>query len=435
MPRLKKPIPRRDLMQRKPDGAPENAEWSTAEKGARMGHHSPAMSAVPSSPGITVVRSPQPGSELLAEIAAGLAGGEDLRALLERFLEPVVNLAGAQAGAVRLLADGGLQLVGEIGLPRAVQRIEESVDRHCGVCGAAADARHMVWSSDLRSCSARGGGDYFGHDCRRVLAVPLQRRGRVLGVYNLFFAADAEPPPQVVALLRSVGELLGLALDNARLEAESLRATVMQERQMMAAEIHDSMAQTLTFVKMRLPLLHDAVVEHDDARALQYLGDVRRAVGEAHGSLREIVTHFRTRIDPRGLGHALETLVARFRERNSIELSYVNRGLPLSLSTEVQTEVFHIVQEALANIEKHSQARHAWVSIEGGPVGFELRIDDDGVGPRPSDEQCDEGSHFGIGIMSERAQRLRGDFTIGPRPGGGTRVRLACHAAPGAAAS
>lgn len=375
------------------------------------------------------------GADLLVQLAAGLAEGRDLRGLLDRLLEPVVALAGARAGAVRLLSDSGerLQLVSDVGLPGTVHRCEATVDRHCGVCGDAADERRIVWSSDLQACARRGGDAFFGQDCQRLLAVPLQRRGRVLGVYNLFFADEAEPSPQVMALLRSIGELLGLALDNARLEAQSVRASVMQERQLMAAEIHDSIAQTLTFVKMRLPLLQDAVAECDEAGALKYLADVRQAVGEAHGSLREIVTHFRTRIDPRGLAHALGALVARFRERNAIALEYVNTGLPLSLSDEVQTEVFHIVQEALANIERHSQARHAWLTIEGGPVGFELRVDDDGVGPRPADEQCDEGSHFGIGIMSERAQRVGGEFSIGRRPGGGTRVRLAWNADGGQA--
>lgn len=374
------------------------------------------------------------GADLLVQIATGLAEGRDLRGLLDRLLEPMVALAGAQAGAVRLLSDSGerLQLVSDVGLPGTVHRCEATVDRHCGVCGEAAEQRRIVWASDLHECAERGGDAFFGQACRRLLAVPLQHRGRVLGIYNLFFADETEPAPEVMALLRAMGELLGLALDNARLEAESLRATVMQERQAMAAEIHDSIAQTLTFVKMRLPLLQDAVAECDEAGALKYLADVRQAVGEAHGSLRAIVTQFRTGIDPRGLSHALEQLAARFRERNDIELVYLNRGLPLSLSSEVQTEVFRIVQEALANIERHSQARHAWLTIEGGPVGFELRVDDDGIGPRPADEQCDEGSHFGIGIMSERAQRVRGDFTIGPRPGGGTRVRLAWHATAGA---
>ena len=76
----------------------------------------------------------------------------------------------------------------------------------------------------------------------------------------------------------------------------------------------------------------------------------------------------------------------------------------------------------------------AWISLEGGPVGFELRVEDDGIGPRPADEQCDEGSHFGIGIMSERAVRMGGELSVEARPGGGTRVRLAWNTSTPAAA-
>lgn len=356
--------------------------------------------------------------------------------LLDRLLDPIVTLSGAEAGAVRLLSDSGerLQLASAIGLPLVVQQAEALVDRHCGLCGRTLDEQHAVMTSDLRDCTARHGPGFFGASCRRVLSVPLRHRTRVLGLYNLYFADGVEPPPNVMPLLRSLGDLLGLALDNARLEAESLRATVLHERQQMAAEIHDSVAQTLTFVKMRLPLLQDALTDHDPAHAARYLADVRQAVGEAHESLREIVTEFRTRIGPRGLANALEALVARFRERNAIELSVVQRGLPLSLSADTETEVFHVVQEALANVERHSQARHAWLSIEGGPIGFEVRVEDDGVGPRPGDEQCDDGSHFGIGIMGDRAQRMGGELVVQARPGGGTVVRLSCHVHGGTAA-
>jgi two-component system, NarL family, nitrate/nitrite sensor histidine kinase NarX len=365
---------------------------------------------------------------ILADITADLASGRDLEALLRSFLEPIIRLAGAQAGAVRLLADSEerLRLVSEIGLPPAVHASEEAVDRHCGICGIAADGGRMVSSSDLGRCSARGGAAFFGQACRRLVAVPLQHRGRVLGVYNLFFAAEAEPAPPIMALLKSIGELLGLALDNARLEAENLRVTVMQERQSMAAEVHDSVAQTLTFAKMRMPLLQDALIAHDEARALKYLGDVRQALGDAHASLREIVTHFRKRVDPRGLAPALDALVARFRARAGIELSYVQRMGRQRMSSEVETDAFHIAQEALANIERHSRARHAWLSAESDARSFELRIEDDGIGPLASDEQCDESSHFGIGIMSERAHRMGGELSVTRRAGGGTLVRLTC---------
>lgn len=366
------------------------------------------------------------GADLFVQLAAGLAEGRDLPGLLQRLLESVIALTGARAGAVRLLSPEGdrLRLLSEVGLPSTVHRCEASVDSRCGTCGAATAAGHAVSSTDLGVCAERAGVVFFGQECRRLLAVPLQHRGRVLGVYNLFLADDREPGPEVVSVLRSAGELLGLVLDNARLEAESVRTTQLQERQMMAAEIHDAIAQTLTFVKMRLPLLEDAVAARDEDRALRYLGDVRGAVGEAHGSLREIITHFRTCIDPGGLSRALHTLAARFRERNAIELRFTCRGLPASLSGEVQAEVFHIVQEALANVERHSLARHAWLEVIGCGCGLDVTVDDDGVGPAAANEVRGDGTHHGIAIMQDRAARLGGDFGLEPRPGGGTRVRL-----------
>ena len=368
---------------------------------------------------------------LLAEIAAGLSADSDMGALLQRFLEPIVRLAGATAGAVRVLSEAGDQLVmvSSIGLPGAAAGGEHAVDRHCGHCGAAADSQTLVWAANIDDCNQRIGASFFGKDCKRLLAVPLQHRGRVLGVYNLFYADGEEPTPEIRGVLKTIGELIGLAMNNAALEEETLRTRLTHERQAMAAEVHDSIAQTLTFVKMRLPLLQDALRAHDDERSQRYLGDVREAIGDAHLKLREIITHLRTRIDPRGLDSALQGLATRFRQRSGIELIYRNATTGLKLPAEVETDVFHIAQEALANIEKHSAARHSWLTFDTAPGGFEIRIEDDGVGPATIDEQTDDGSHFGLGIMSERAQRLGGELTVAARPAGGTRVRLAFPAA------
>jgi two-component system nitrate/nitrite sensor histidine kinase NarX len=192
----------------------------------------------------------------------------------------------------------------------------------------------------------------------------------------------------------------------------------------MAAEVHDSVAQNLTFIKMRLPLLRDAILEQDRECALKYLDDIRETAGEAHGSLREIVTHFRARMDPRGLGRALETLTARFCLRTGTELHVTNRMPGLHLSEAEETDLFRIVQEALANVERHSGARHAWLNVEPTLAGVEVRIEDDGVG-QASGDACATGGHHGVEIMSERAHRLGGELTVGPRTGGGTQVRLA----------
>lgn len=368
--------------------------------------------------------APPPDPAILAEITADLAAGEDLRALLDRFLEPLVRLANARAGAVRMLSADGerFDLVSTLGLPASLQLTEQMVDSHCGFCGQGVAEQRIVFSSTLGGCARRTGEPFFGDACHGALAVPLRHRDRVLGIYNLFLDQDTEPSPAILALLRSVGELLGLALEKHRLEAEHLRATVAQERQLMAAEVHDAVAQNLTFIKMRLPLLRDAIQAGNQESALAFLEDVRETLGDAHGSLREIITHFRAGIDPRGLGAALDALAARFAARTGVDLQVDNRLAGQRLPEGAQAEVFHIVQEALANIERHAQARHGWLSLEPGLAGVEIRIADDGVGTGASSRGDSSAAHYGLDIMRERAQRLGGTLRVGPRAGGGTLV-------------
>lgn len=360
---------------------------------------------------------------ILAEITAGLAAGHEVRELLDRFLEPVMRLAGARGGAVRMLSADGAQfeLIGSIGLSPHVCELEHLVNSDCGFCGDAAQGARIVWSTSLAVCAARSDDPYFGHECRGALAVPLQHRGRVLGVYNLFFARGEQPGPDVAALLRSVGELMGLALDHLRLEAEHMRVGLMQERQRMAGEVHDALAQSLGFVKMRLPLLRDAIEAAEQPKALQYLEEVRDTLSEAHSSLREIITHFRSRNTASGLGTALQVLAARFSMRTGIALQVANRMPQLRLAQSLEDDLYHIVQEALANVERHANARHGWLTVEPVPVGAELRIEDDGVGVNG-----DVGApgHHGIEIMRERAQRLGAQLSLSPRHGGGSVVRL-----------
>lgn len=395
----------------------------TLPAAAGHGHMSPTRSIAQGSPRAGARPS---GNALLTEIAADLSAGGDLRSLLNRFLESIVQLAGAQAGAVRVLSEAGdrLQLAAEIGLPSALCSAEQSVDRHCGFCGDAADSQRVVWADDLAACSRHTAGRFFAQPGRRMLVVPMPYRGQLLGICNLFFEHGVVPPPEAGALLKSVGELLGLALHNARLEAENLRASVLHERQAMAAEVHDSVAQTLSFVKMRLPLLQDALGSHDGARATRYLEDVRQAVGEAHGSLREIITDLRTRIDPRGLGPALEALAVRQRERTGIALKVLNRLPAFSLGPERDAELFHIVREALANIERHAGAHRAWLKLRPVRAGVEISIEDDGIGPPAGNAQGARPGHHGLMIMQERAHRLGAALAVSARPGGGTRVRL-----------
>jgi two-component system nitrate/nitrite sensor histidine kinase NarX len=363
-----------------------------------------------------------------------MAGDMDLASLFERFLFAIVAMSGAQAGAVRVLTDDGkfMRLVAQQGLPVGVRSAEHLVARDCGMCGVAAGADVLAWVDDVSSCAKHSQHAYFGLQCQRVLAISLPHGSQVLGVYNLFFDSQTIVSEQMETMLRLIGQLLGLTLHNARIERERLRMTVMKERQEMVNEVHDTLAQTLAYVRMRLPLLHEAVLEHDDQRSLKYLSDVKNGVGEVHDKLREVMTYFRARMDPLGLLHALQRVADGYFDRVGISLEIRNSVPSLNLSDEQEVQVFYIIQEALANIAKHSMARSALVSIRQDAESLEFLVEDDGLG---MDEPfvatlvtlaqgLAPAQHLGVEIMQSRAKHLGGTLLVGPNDGGGTRLSL-----------
>ncbi len=227
-------------------------------------------------------------------------------------------------------------------------------------------------------------------------------------------------------MLKAVGDLLGVTLENARLARENLRMTLTNERQMMANEVHDSLAQALTYMRMRMSLLSDAIRQRDELHAFKYWADVDDSLTNAHGRLRDLITYFRSRMDPQGLVHALSETADSFFDRTGVVLSFENRASDFCLPADREVEIFHIVQEALANVCRHACARHVEVSLSRGHAGYEIAVIDDGVGlgAYPEAGERDDPGHYGIAIMRERARRLGGSLTLEKAPGAGTCVRL-----------
>ncbi|MDA8383883.1 MAG: histidine kinase [Betaproteobacteria bacterium] len=366
-----------------------------------------------------------PALRVLSEITSTLSTDTGLEDLLRRFLSTMIRLAGASAGAVRVLtADGAsMRLIGSLNLPPDVVERERVTPADCGACGRALCAHAVQCSTSVFACQEHTHSDYFGESCRQVIAVPLRHKGKIMGVYNLFMETEAPISQDVSLLFYSISEHLGIALENARLTRENIRITLMNERQMLANEIHDSLAQTLAYMKMRLGLLRTAINMKDPLHTERYLNDVDEAAESSYAVLRDLLTQFRHRMDPRGLAPALDELLARLCEKTGIQVEFANRCPELTLTPDQEVQVFHIVQEALANISKHAKAKHVAVTIERStPERVSVTVTDDGVGidgtPRAPD------THLGINIMHERAERLHGEIDFESRPGEGTVVRL-----------
>ncbi len=362
---------------------------------------------------------------LTAVQAGGLAGAP--QSTLDAFLVTVVRLAGARGGAVRALTPEGdrLRLVAAWGLPDDVCA-REALIGPCGVCGDALSGGNVRVADDPARCGKLAVDSFFEKVCTGTVAVPLEYKGQSVGVFTLFFDGVHALRGEVIHLLRPVGQLFGLALENARLEQENLQASLTHERQTMAAELHDSLAQSLTFVRMRMPLLQDAIGQGDAARALRYCGDVNDELGSANRRMRELITHFRAGMDAQGLQRALEQAADTFYERTGIALDFDCRVPQLRLAAEVEVQVFHILQEALANVRRHSGAARALLTVERDGSELVFTVVDDGRGlPPATGGRAGAGrASFGLDIMRERAEAIGARIRFDNAPGAGARVVL-----------
>ncbi len=414
-------------------GSETGVEIADRQVGPNDGGMSPDVAAAPASdsalhPSDAALAPSErlPVLEVLAEIASSLSADTNAEQMLLRFLEIMVRLSGAKAGAVRLLtADGGhMRMVGSIGLPTQLAEKERFVPLDCGICGRACASQRAEVDSVLAVCQKQVRHLYYTQQCRTVYAMPLRHKGKVLGVYTLFMADDKPLPADIRYLFDSISEHMGMALENARLTRENIRISLLNERTTLANQIHDSLAQTLAYAKMRLTVLNEALAEGDSARSNRYLTDVEEAVDLAYSELRNLITQFRDRIDPRGLIPALQEMVASFRKKANADVDFLNLAQDIVLAPEEEIQVFYIIQESLYNICKHARARHIIVTFDLHEGQYLVNVADDGVGLM-SGGASGVGKSYGLTIMRERAARLNGHLGIESRPAGGTIVRLA----------
>jgi two-component system nitrate/nitrite sensor histidine kinase NarX len=348
----------------------------------------------------------------------------ELASVLQPMLEAIVRLAGADAGTIKVIGRNGAFFDPSVTVGLA--QSHGVLQSWCTTCAESRNADSQCVRSDLCGHDDRIPADALGPVCKHLVAVPLRHRDRPVGALNLMFAAECTLPPAMTPLLRAAGDLIGMTLDNARLSCENLRIRLTSERQMLANEVHDSLAQGLTYMRMRMTLLRDAIRDNDELRARKYCSDVDDTLGNSQRRLRELITYFRSQMDPQGLVHALRETSERFLDRTGIALSFDNQVLNLCLPPEREIEVFHIVQEALANVARHAHATSAALSLHYTQDGYRLVVEDDGVGfaAASGEPGHDDSGHYGIAIMRERAHRLGGTITLGRAGGTGTRLEL-----------
>lgn len=217
-----------------------------------------------------------------------------------------------------------------------------------------------------------------------------------------------------------------------RLEAERRRAGTValraqeEERTRLARDLHDEVNQALTAILLRL----EALAQDSPVESVDEVNELKRLVNQAMEELLNLARQLRpSALDDHGLMPAVETQLKRFSARTAIEVSLNAEGDPDSLPEDVQTAVYRILQEALANIGRHAGATAVSVDIEADDEHLELRIRDDGEGFDPAAltrASMGDGPGAGLGLsgMAERARLANGELDVRSAPGGGTTVTM-----------
>jgi two-component system nitrate/nitrite sensor histidine kinase NarX len=367
--------------------------------------------------------------DILYAVATSLSQPGGLEQVLDGFLDTFIELVDARAASVRLATgDGGTRLIASRGLAAAVAERDALMPAGSCPCSRAAADGRLHLQRGTAPCAALIGRPMLERDCVEFVAVPAQYQDRIVGVYNLFLdrplAAMGEDMPD---LLISVGRHLGLAIEKARLESEARRVAIMEERATIGNELHDSLAQSLIGMRLQVKLLGEDLARKDIGRARYEAGRLRRAVEQANDDVRELLTNYRLKIGEGGLAQTLAELVERFRRDTGIAVFFQNECPALDLAPAQEIQVFYIIQEALANIRKHSGAHNVRVLLNSQDDLYTVLIEDDGLGMVASPEAV-PGEHAGLAIMRERTERLHGQIVIESEPGEGTRIVLMFNA-------
>ena len=364
--------------------------------------------------------------EILYEVAATSNSAHDIEELLQNYLFTLFNLVKASTATVRIITDDNkLRVIGSIGIDEIFEDERSTPIERC-LCVQDFSNHVISCTVDRNLCSNLLNKSLPLPNGTKIIALPLQYQNRTLGIYHLYAPQiDIEQQPELKSILTNIGQHLSLAMETARLDNESKRLHIMQERTMLAHELHDSLAQTLASLRFQVNLLAKTLKNSGNATAKAEVEQLKNGLDEANNELRELLAHFRVHMDERGLIPATEALIARFRNESGIPVYFQNECPDLKLPPIQEVQVLHIIQESLTNARKHSQANNVRILIrQTQDDHYHVLIEDDGVGIDDRKIMGHPGEHVGLSIMKERARRINGEVTIESEPGEGTRIEL-----------
>ncbi len=369
--------------------------------------------------------------ETLYEVSAFMAHAGSIEELSRGFAQRARAVVKADAVAVRWSDEASQRymMLASDCFPQEMVEEERSLLAGACACGnLQPDARTRVIpirshdEQEVRHCVRAG--------FETLVSVPVRLQQRLIGEVNLFYRSHTSLSAGETELLDALASHLANALESLRASALEREAAVGEERALIARELHDSIAQSLAFLKIQVQLLRNAASKGQDARVMSTLDELDEGLRESINDVRELLVHFRTRTNTDDIERALQETLQKFQHQTGLSAKLHVEGHGLPLPADVQVQVLHVLQESLSNVRKHAGAGHVQLDVIKG-AHWRFRVRDDGAGFDTLDTP-DE-SHVGLKIMRERAALIGARVEVSSDPGQGTTVTLTLPPHPVAA--
>ena len=360
----------------------------------------------------------------LYDVTAVASASLDLATVMEQSLNRVLKVMTCQIGAIHLVneAEGEVNLAIWRNIPNEIVTEIQTMSLGSGVAGRiiaqGAPLVVPVMADDPDAVPA----------AKRILSqqgyvgAPMRAKGQVVGVLSVIGTEGQQFNAEEVALLASIADQIGVAVENAQLYQRAERLAVMEERQRLARELHDSVTQSLYSATLLTETARRSAVAQDLARTQSYLEELGDITQQALKEMRLLVYELRPpALEQEGLVGALQQRIDAVEGRAGVDVRLLVEG-EVKPAPPIEEALYRIGQEALNNALKHAAAGSVTVRIQASDARIEMQVVDDGQGFEP--QAVRERGGMGLTTMQERAKQVGGALSVRSAPGKGTTVQV-----------
>ncbi len=369
------------------------------------------------------------GLSVLNEVGVNINRSLDLQEVLDLALETVTEKLMIEVGLIFLREEGTDRFIlcasrgASIALCQAIEqrRTEPAKD----ISHFVAQTDQPFYIADL-SMDPRFDGLWEDLHQRSYVNVPLRSKGKVVGTMSLTSPAGKPMPESAVAVVEAVGNQIGMVIENAQLYRQLRYLAVLEERDRLAREMHDDLAQSLGYLNVKASITKDLLSSGSIAQAQESLTELKDVAKLVYTDVRESIFNLRTAVSSQlGFIPTLQDYLEEYRAHYGLDIQLlVGYNEFIELPPEMANQLLRVIQEALANVRKHAGAKTVCVRYYQEGNHLCVQVEDDGQGFNPLQVTNTGQQHIGLQVMSERMAGIGGSLQCISQPGQGTRIIL-----------